>query len=130
VDVALHQSAERLEHQAVTLDPALAGKGGRHDRQPEVALAFRARAGVAGMARRFVDQIEADRRQGGGQAVAYGSGDSHGVSPVAEDRTRGAGERDEARKPEPVRARPACQKYTGACLAMRVMVAVFQKRIT
>src|SRR5688500_8091784 len=56
VDVAFHQAAERLKHEAVALDPALAGEGAGHDRHPDMAFALGASATMAGVARRFVDQ--------------------------------------------------------------------------
>ena len=63
MDVALHQVAERREHQALALDPALAGEGGGDDREPEVALTLRSRARMAGVACGLVGQIEPARRE-------------------------------------------------------------------
>lgn len=62
MDPALHEIANRFMNQAVAGDGVLAGEGSRSDGQAEVA-AFLG-PGMAGMAMRFILDIEARRLQG------------------------------------------------------------------
>src|SRR6185503_9615829 len=60
----LHQGAERLVDHAVARERRLAREARRNDREAPVRLPAGCRAGVAGVLRAFVDQIQADRLEG------------------------------------------------------------------
>jgi hypothetical protein len=123
MDVAPHQIAEGREHHALALDAALAGEGGRDNRQPEVTLAFRARPGMAGVARGVVDQLEPGRRQRGGQPLADGRGNAHGGSPFRTGI-------DWVSRMSIAQSRDSTKASRDTCPTMRVMVAVDQRRVT
>ncbi|HZA67875.1 MAG TPA: hypothetical protein VE592_13040 [Geminicoccaceae bacterium] len=80
VNVASHQVVERSVHHALALDPALAGKRLRDDGDPKVAFAFRTGAGVTGMLRRLIDQVDAAGREGLAQPSVDRLGDAHVTS--------------------------------------------------
>ena len=61
MDLQGHFLLERGIDEALALQPALAVKGGRYDLYPEMRLAARARAGMAGMTVRLVHDFEPHR---------------------------------------------------------------------
>ena len=61
VQAALEGAGERRVHEAVTLDPALACEGPRHDIKAEVGFAALAPAGMAEVLLRLVLHDETDR---------------------------------------------------------------------
>src|SRR5687768_2118429 len=76
VDGILHQLAERLIHHAVARDGGLAGEARRDDGEPPVRVATGPRAGMAGVLRAFVDEVELERLERG-EALTNSRGDAH-----------------------------------------------------
>ena len=62
---------------ALPVDPGVVIESRRYDRHPEMALATRAGAGMAGMLRRFILDLQAVRRQPIVQLAPYRVRDSH-----------------------------------------------------
>lgn len=79
MDGVLHELAERLVDHAMARDDGLAGKAGRDDGQAPVRLAARRGAGVPGVLRALVDELEAQRLERG-EALADLPGDAQGLS--------------------------------------------------
>jgi len=67
-------------HQALPLQPSQAGEGVRNHSDTKVRLAARPGAGMAGMRRRLVDDLERLRGEPGFELETYPSGDAHGGS--------------------------------------------------
>src|SRR5687767_14503313 len=76
VDRILHQLAERLIHHAVARDGGLTGEARRDDGEPPVRVAAGPRAGMAGVLRALVDQLELERLERG-EALTNSRGDAH-----------------------------------------------------
>ena len=70
------RSQRRVNH-AVTVDPALPFEGSRHNIDSEMRLAARPVAGMAFMKMRFIDDIEAFRRESFVQLVCDSVLDGH-----------------------------------------------------
>ena len=64
MDRVLHQLAERLVNQAMAGHGGLADEAGRDDGDAPVRLPAGPRAGVAGVLRALVDQVEGERLEG------------------------------------------------------------------
>ena len=79
MDGILHQLAERLVNHAVARDGGLPGEARRDYRQAPVRAAAGARAGVAGVLRALVHQVERQRLEGG-ETLADALCDAQGFS--------------------------------------------------
>ena len=68
-----------LVDHAVALDPALSAERLRHDHDPEMGLAARPVAGMAFVLMRFIHNVEALRRESGGELVGNLGLNLHGT---------------------------------------------------
>ncbi len=79
MDGVLHQLAERLVNHAVARDFGLAGEARRDDGEAPVRLTAGPGAGMAGVLRALVHQVEGERLEGR-QALANGLLNAQGFS--------------------------------------------------
>jgi hypothetical protein len=85
MDAAAQLLGENGMDAALAGKAALAGEGGGDDLDAEMRLAFRPRAGMTGVARRFIDDVEAGGRQRLGQLAPHGLRDlAHLGTPSAD----------------------------------------------
>src|SRR4051812_28746637 len=79
MDAARELTRKDLVDHAVALDPALAAERLRHDRDPEMGLAARSMAGMALVLMRFIGNVEALRRERGGELFGNSGLNFHGT---------------------------------------------------
>jgi hypothetical protein len=79
VDRIVHQFADRLINQAVAGHRVLSSETRRDDRQPPVRAAAFAPAGMAGVLRALIDELQRDRLEGL-QALPDGVGERQDFS--------------------------------------------------